>query len=90
MYVAKGEKLEDAYNYATNGCIDPRLVNRESYINPCGYQNAAIVVEWALHDGRVASLNNERYGLDKFQIFIWCSCMNPNNKIRINSWQPTF
>ncbi len=63
LYVAKGEKLEDAYNYATNGCIDPRLVNRESYINPCGYQNAAIVVEWALHDGRVASLNNERYGL---------------------------
>ena len=63
LYLAKGEKLEDAYNYATNGCTDPRLVNRESYINPCGFQNVPIVIEWVLHDGCVASLDNERYGL---------------------------
>ena len=63
LYLAKGESLRDAYDYATNGCIDPRLVNRESYINPCGYQNVAMVIEWVLHDGRIPCFDNERYGL---------------------------
>ena len=63
LYLAKGESLKDAYNYATNGCIDPRLVNRESYINPCGYENVVMVIDWVLHNGRSPLLNNEQYGL---------------------------
>ena len=63
LYVAKGEALKDAYNYAANGCIDPRLVNRESYINPCGYENVVMVIDWVLHNGRSPLLNNEQYGL---------------------------
>lgn len=64
LYVAKGEKLKDAFDFACSGCTEVRIAQRESYVNPGPFLNLASVIELTLRNGRLLSLGPRPFGLE--------------------------
>jgi len=62
LYLAKGASIEDANDYCQNGCTEPRLLNRETYINGGTWVNMGAAIEMMLNDGRIVSFDNEQIG----------------------------
>lgn len=62
LYLAKGASIEEANNYCQNGCTEPRLINRETYINGGTWINMGASLEMTLNNGKIRSFNNEQIG----------------------------
>jgi pyruvate formate-lyase/glycerol dehydratase family glycyl radical enzyme len=62
LYIAKGARIEDANDYCQNGCTEPRLLNRETYINGGTWVNMGAAIEMMLNDGKIVSFANEQIG----------------------------
>ena len=62
LYLAKGATIEEANDYCQNGCTEPRLINRETYINGGTWLNMGASLEMALNNGKIRSFNNEQIG----------------------------
>ena len=62
LYVAKGEKLKDAFDFACSGCTEVRIAQRESYSNPGPFLNLAAIIEMTLRNGRLLALGDKPFG----------------------------
>lgn len=62
LYLAKGATIEEANDYCQNGCTEPRLINRETYINGGTWLNMGASIEMALNDGKIRAFDNEQLG----------------------------
>ncbi len=56
FYLANGATVEEALDYAGSGCIESRLVNRETQVTGNSIINYGAVVEMTLRDGKVKVL----------------------------------
>jgi pyruvate formate-lyase/glycerol dehydratase family glycyl radical enzyme len=63
FYLANGATVEEALDYAGSGCIESRLVNRETHVTGNAGINYGSVVEMTLRDGRVKVLKDAQFGL---------------------------
>jgi formate C-acetyltransferase len=63
LYLAKGANLEEANDYCMAGCTEPRLINRETYVNPGAWLNCGAVVEMTLKDGKMEKYGDVQLGM---------------------------
>ena len=64
LYIAKGATYAEALDYAVSGCVETRLVNRETYINGCAGINLGAVMELTMNNGRLKILGEKPVGLE--------------------------
>lgn len=62
LLLSKGAPFADANDYAVSGCSEVRMPNRDTFTSPCAWVNLGAVLEMALNDGKIKSLNNEQIG----------------------------
>ena len=62
LYLAKGATIEEANDYCQNGCTEPRLINKETYLNGGTWINLGASMEMTLNDGKIRSFNDEQIG----------------------------
>ncbi|MDO7785703.1 (2S)-3-sulfopropanediol dehydratase [Desulforamulus aquiferis] len=62
LLLAKGAPFADANDYAVSGCSEVRMPNRDTFTSPCAWVNLGAVLEMALNNGKIKSLNNEQIG----------------------------
>ncbi|MFO1392377.1 MAG: pyruvate formate lyase family protein [Steroidobacteraceae bacterium] len=63
FYLANGAGVEEALDYAGSGCIESRLVNRETQVTGNAAINYGALVEMTLRDGRIKAWKDLRFGL---------------------------
>jgi len=63
LNLAKGAKLEDAYDYAVSGCSESRMPNVETYTSPCAYINFPAALEMTMYNGKMRLHGDEQIGL---------------------------
>lgn len=63
LLLAKGAKLEEAYDYSVSGCSECRMPNRDTYTSPCAYINFAAALEMTLYNGKMLKYGDEQLGL---------------------------
>lgn len=63
FYLANGATVEEALDYAGSGCIESRLVNRETHVTGNSAINYGSVIEMTLRDGRIQVWKDLRFGL---------------------------
>jgi pyruvate formate-lyase/glycerol dehydratase family glycyl radical enzyme len=63
LYLFKGIPYEDALDYSITGCVEHRVPNYETYINPCGVINMPIALELALNNGKTKVYGDSLLGL---------------------------
>ncbi len=63
FYLANGATVPEALDYAGSGCIESRLVNRETQVTGNSLINYGAVVEMTLRDGRVKFWKDTQFGL---------------------------
>jgi formate C-acetyltransferase len=63
FYLANGATVDEALDYAGSGCIESRLVNRETQVTGNSAINYGSVVEMTLRDGRVKAWKDLQFGL---------------------------
>ena len=63
FYLANGATVEEALDYAGSGCIESRLVNRETQVTGNAAINYGSVIEMTLRDGRVKVWKDAQFGL---------------------------
>ena len=64
FYLANGATMEEALDYAGSGCIETRLVNRETHVTGNAGINYGSVVEMTLRNGRVKAWKDLQFGLE--------------------------
>ena len=64
LLLAKGAKLEEAYDYSVSGCSECRMPNRDTYTSPCAYINFAAALEMTLYNGKMQKYGEEQIGLE--------------------------
>jgi len=62
FYVANGASPAEALDYAGSGCIESRLVNRETQVTGNAAINYGSVIEMTLRNGRVKAWKDLRFG----------------------------
>jgi len=63
FYLANGATVEEALDYAGSGCIESRLVNRETQVTGNAAINYGSIVEMTLRDGRIKVWKDLPFGL---------------------------
>ena len=63
LYLFKGIPYEDALDYSITGCVEHRVPNYETYINPCGVINMPVALELALNNGKTKIYGDCQLGL---------------------------
>jgi formate C-acetyltransferase len=63
FYLANGATVPEALDYAGSGCIESRLVNRETQVTGNAIINYGAVVEMTIRDGRIKSWKDAQFGL---------------------------
>lgn len=63
LLLAKGAKLEEAYDYSVSGCSECRMPNRDTYTSPCAYINFAAALEMTIYNGKMLKYGGEQIGL---------------------------
>lgn len=63
LYLAKGANIEEANDYCMCGCTEPRLVNRETYVNPGAWINLGAIIEMTLRDGKMKKYGDLQLGV---------------------------
>ena len=63
LYLFKGIPYEDALDYSVTGCVEHRVPNFETYINPCGVINMPVALELALNNGKTKLYSDLQLGL---------------------------
>jgi len=63
LLLAKGARLEDAYDYAVSGCSECRMPNAETYTSPCAYINFPAALEMTMYNGKMKLQGDEIIGL---------------------------
>ena len=63
LYLFKGIPYEDALDYSITGCVEHRVPNFETYINPCGVINMPVALELALNNGKIKQYGDLQLGL---------------------------
>ncbi|MBU6443254.1 MAG: glycyl radical protein [Alphaproteobacteria bacterium] len=64
FYLSHGVSHREALDYAVSGCIESRLINRETHKTGGSAINYGSVLEMALRQGRVKILGDLRFGLE--------------------------
>ncbi len=90
FYLANGATVEEALDYAGSGCIESRLVNRETQVTGNAVINYGSVVEMTLRDGRIKVWKDLQFGRStgdprRFQSFdeLWNAfCAQLENVVR--------
>lgn len=62
FYLANGADMREALDYCGSGCIESRLVNRETQVTGNAIVNYGSAVEMTLRDGRVKVWKDLRFG----------------------------
>lgn len=68
LLLAKGAKLEEAYDYSVSGCSECRMPNRDTFTSPCAYINFAAALEMTLYNGKMLKYGEEIIGLQTGEI----------------------
>ncbi len=68
LLLAKGAKLEEAYDYSVSGCSECRMPNRDTFTSPCAYINFAAALEMTLYNGRMLKYGDEIIGLQTGEV----------------------
>lgn len=63
LLLAKGARLDEAYDYSVSGCSECRMPNRETYTSPCAYINFAAALEMTIYNGKMIKYGDEQIGL---------------------------
>ncbi|MCB1708570.1 MAG: hypothetical protein KDI10_07555 [Halioglobus sp.] len=63
FYLAQGATLPEALDYAVSGCMESRLMNRETHRTGNSAVNYGSVIEMTLRDGRVKIWQDTQFGL---------------------------
>ncbi len=63
FYVANGATMQEALDYTATGCVDTRVINRESELTAGSVTNVGAVVEMALRNGKSKVWGDTRFGL---------------------------
>jgi formate C-acetyltransferase len=63
FYLANGATVEEALDYAGSGCIESRLVNRETQVTGNAAVNYGAVIEMTLRDGKAKVWKDTQFGL---------------------------
>lgn len=63
FYLAEGATLNEALDYAVSGCMESRLMNRETHRTGNSAINYGSVIEMTLRDGKVKIWQDTRFGL---------------------------
>ena len=63
MYIAQGVPMEDAMDYTTEGCVETRMVNRDTHKTGNSGVNFGFIIESVLRNGRVKCYDDFQYGL---------------------------
>lgn len=63
LLLAKGAKLEEAYDYSVSGCSECRMPNRDTFTSPCAYINFAAALEMTIYNGKMLKYGEEQIGL---------------------------
>jgi pyruvate formate-lyase/glycerol dehydratase family glycyl radical enzyme len=63
FYLANGATVEEALDYAGSGCIESRLVNRETQVTGNAAINYGAMVEMTLRNGRIKAWKDLQFGV---------------------------
>ena len=64
LLLAKGAKMDEAFDYSVSGCSECRMPNRDTFTSPCAYINFAAALEMTLYNGKMIKYNDEVIGLE--------------------------
>ena len=64
FYLANGATVEEALDYAGSGCIESRLINRETHVTGNSAINYGSVIEMTLRNGRIKIWKDMKFGLE--------------------------
>jgi pyruvate formate-lyase/glycerol dehydratase family glycyl radical enzyme len=64
FYLANGATLKEALDYNVSGCMETRLINRETHVTGNGAVNYGSAVEMTFRNGRLKVHQDLRFGLE--------------------------
>lgn len=73
FYLSNGATMKEALDWNVSGCMESRLMNRETNVTGNGYMNYGCVVEMTLRNGKLKVHNDVQYGLATGDPRTWTS-----------------
>ena len=64
LLLAKGAKMDEAFDYSVSGCSECRMPNRDTFTSPCAYINMAAALEMTLYNGKMLKYGDEVIGIE--------------------------
>lgn len=64
FFLSRGAGIEEANDYAGSGCVEARLINRETAVTGNAGFNYGSLVEMVLRNGRIKIYGDQKFGLE--------------------------